>query len=182
MNAPKPSPASAALVEVAKADVAARARIPMSVPRRKLEVPELPGYHLYWFLEENIYLAQQAYYEFVRIDELPIHQFNPATSTGISGSLDMGDKVCIVGNKIGAQGKPEMQYLMKLKIQYWDSDRKQLEELNAAKLGGIFRGERILADEQGKSDASDRGLSYVDRDRTSIAKPLFHRPVRRDRG
>ena len=177
---PKPSPASPAPVELAKTDVAARARIPMSVPRRKFQVPDLPGYHCHWFLEENIYLAQQAFYEFVRIDEMPIHQFNPATSTDVSGSLDMGDKVCIVGNKIGAMGKPEMQYLMKLRIEYWDSDRKKLEELNAAKLGGIFRGESIAAGD--KTDPGDRGLSYVDKDRTSIHKPLFHRPVRRDRG
>jgi hypothetical protein len=177
-----PSPASRSAAEAGKKDAGARVRIPMSVPRRKLQTPELPGYHLHWFLEENVFLAQQAFYEFVKTDELHVNQFNPASALGMSGSADMGTNICIIGNKVGATGKPEMQYLMKLKLEYWDEDARKLEELNAAKLGAIFRGERILAEEQGKVPSEDRGLSYVDKDRTSMHKPLFHRPTRRERG
>ena len=169
------SPASPGPAEAAKS--ASRVRIPMSVPRLKLQVPEIPGYHTHWFMEENIFLAQQAFYEFVKIDEIPVNQFNPATSLGISGSADMGTNVCIVGNKIGALGRPEMQYLMKLKLEYWGEDQKKLEEVNAAKLGQIFKGERIMGEE--KAGAGDRGLSYVDRDRTGMQKPLFQRGPRR---
>ena len=144
---PNPNPTAPA-VEAAPAARAARIRVPMSVPRRKLQTPEIPGYHLHWFLEENVFLAQQAFYEFVEMGELPIAQFNPATSLDVSGSLDLGTKVCIVGNKIGALGKPEMQYLMKLPLEYWSEDQRKLEELNAAKLGQIFKGERILGEEK----------------------------------
>ena len=164
------NPASPSPVEALKADT--RVRVPMSVPRRKLQTPDLPGYHTHWFLEENIFLAQQAFYEFVKIDEMPVNQFGPATGAGMSGSLDMGNNVCVVGNKIGALGKPEMQYLMKLKIEYWNEDQQKLEAINAAKLGPVFRGEQI---------AGEDGLSYVDKDKTSKLA-LYQRPVRRGRG
>src|SRR5580698_9510041 len=63
-----------------------RARVPMSVPLRKLEVPELAGYHLHWIAEANIGRALQAYYEFVEDREVPVNQRSPGTDTEVSGN------------------------------------------------------------------------------------------------
>lgn len=146
-----------------------RKRIPMSVPLRKLEVPELSGYHLHWIKEANISRALQAAYEFVDFDELPVNQRNVGTDTEISGNTDLGSRISISAG-IGADNKPERLVLMKLKEEYWREDRGAIDARNAAVMGSIFRGEKILGAEKDKSD--DEGTRYVDLERT---KALFNR-------
>ena len=171
------TPANRPEVEIVKSDRGAFRRIPMSVPRRKMAVPDIPGYHSHWFLEENVPVAKQGGYDFVKIDEVPVNQFGVATDTSISGSADLGTNICIVGNRYGANGKPVMQYLMKIKEDWWREDQRLLEERNLVTLRAIFKEEKIAGSDQ--ASGQDRGLSYVDRDRTGIQKPLFQRPARK---
>jgi hypothetical protein len=144
-------------------------RVPMSVPVRRLETPEIPGYHSHWFKESNISRALQAWYEFVGFDEVPVNQRNVGTDTMVSGNTDLGSHVSISAG-IDGQGKPERLTLMKLKEEYWLADRAKIDGRNASILGSIFRGEKILGSETDKED--DQGTRYVDRERT---KALFNR-------
>jgi hypothetical protein len=146
-----------------------RVRIPMSVPLRRLEVPEIDGYHCHWIKESNIPRALQAFYEFVNDHEVPINQRGIATDTEMSGSTDLGSRVSISAG-IGADNRPERLYLMKLALQYWDEDRQKIDERNAQKLQGIFRGEVIL--DKGEVDDKTKELRYVNHEHT---KALFNR-------
>jgi hypothetical protein len=135
-------------------------RVPMSVPTRRLEVPEgaCPGYHLYWFLDENIIRAQRAGYEFVDANEVSLNQKNVATDASVSGNLDMGSRVCVYAG-IGRLGKPEYLYLMKLREDWWKKDQKALEQMNQRVLDRIFREKAVVDD--GSTTPSDRSSTYV---------------------
>jgi len=171
------NPSNKSASEASKADRSGFKRIPMSAPRRKMETPDLPGFHLHWMLEENIPQAFQGGYEFVKTNELDINPMGIGSDTTLSGNVDMGTNICIVGNKVGNSGKPDMQYLMKIKLEWWNEDQKSLEDRNIAMLRQMFRGEQIAGSE--KTSGTDQNLRYVDRERTGIAKPLFNRPARK---
>jgi len=148
----------------------ARKRIPMSVPSRKLEVPEIPGYHLHWVKESNIGRALAAAYEFVDYNEVPVNQRNVGMDTTITGNQDLGSRISLAAG-IGANGATEHLFLMKLKEDYWLEDRKQIDSRNAQLLSGIFQGEQIMGSDQDQS--GDQGTRYVDRERTKTS--LFQR-------
>jgi len=135
-------------------------RVPMSVPTRRLEVPEdaCPGYHLHWFLDENIIRAQRAGYEFVDANEVSLNQKNVATDATVSGNIDMGSRVCVYAG-LGQFGKPTYLYLMKLRNEWWEKDQKALEEMNQRILDRIFRDRQVLDD--GSLRPSDRSSTYV---------------------
>jgi hypothetical protein len=148
-------------------------RVPMSVALRRLEVPEIAGYHLHWIKEANVGRALQAAYEFVGFDEVPqVNQRNPGTDTELSGSTDLGSHVSFVAGT-GADGKPERLILMKLLEEYWREDRAQIDGRNAAVMGSIFRGEKILDKDQVSSDVEQ--TRYVDPERTYERRALFSR-------
>lgn len=147
----------------------ARKRIPMSVPYRKLEVPEIAGYHLHWIKSSNIPRALQAFYEFVMNDEVPVNQRNPGMDSTVSGNTDLGAQISIAGG-MDKEGRPERLHLMKLKEEYWREDRQAIDERNAGIMGQIFRGEKILGTERDKPE--DQGTRYVDPERT---RALFNR-------
>lgn len=153
-----------------------RKRIPMSVPRQKLQVADLPGFHLHWALESRIPAYLQAGYEFVNTDEVHLNQQNIGTDSTISGNQDMGTRVKIVAG-VGADGQPEHLVLMKQKLEWYNDDCRQLEQRNAKILEGIFRGEQIMGAETVAS--VDRDQMYVKKDLTSRMRPLFQRPPRK---
>lgn len=148
-----------------------RARVPMSVAMRKLEVPEIPGYHTHWIKTSEIPRAIAAWYEFVDDDEVPINQRNPGVDTEISGNTDLGSRVSIAAG-IGADDKPERLYLMKLKEEYWLKDRLAIDTRNANIMGAIFRGEKIISDSPVGTRRGDNSMDYVDMERT---KAVFSR-------
>jgi hypothetical protein len=150
-----------------------RARVPMSVAMRKLEVPLIDGYHLHWIKESNIPRALAAYYEFVEDQEVPINQRNPGLDTQISGNTDLGARVSIAAG-IGGDGKPERLYLMKLSEEYWLEDRAKIDGRNASMMGQIFRGEKILDKDEVSKDVKE--TRYVDMERTRERRALFSRP------
>lgn len=135
-----------------------RKRIPMSVPQRKLETTEIPGYKLYWFRDENVQRALQAGYEFVQDSEIKVNQLGVGSSKDITGNADMGSQVRVISGT-AADGKAEHLTLMKIRQEWWDEDRKALEERNASVMSAIFRDEQILGSEQVSSE--DRGQRYV---------------------
>src|SRR5450755_2116464 len=93
---PEINPANATPAVAARAE---RKRVPMSVPRQKLAVPEIPGFVCYWHLESNVGAALQAAYEFVKTDEVDLVQTLPANALGVSGNMDMGTNISMMGNK-----------------------------------------------------------------------------------
>ncbi len=130
-----------------------RTRIPMSVPRRKLETSEIKGYHQYWFLHQNVPMAQQAGYEFVGSEEVTLNQQGVATDRAIDGNASLGTRVEIVA------GGGDNLVLMKIKDEWYDADRKAIEERNADILNSIFRDEKVMGSERQSVD--DQSKTYV---------------------
>lgn len=150
-----------------------RVRVPMSLPTQRFQVPEIPGKHLHWFLEERVPRALEGGYEFVHTQDLPVNQRNVATSTEISGSQDLGDRI-----RVSANDSSTGQYhvLMMIKLEWWNEDQAALAERNAGVLGAIFRNEPISAP---MPDGADPSQTYS---KTHlIQKPLFQRGTRKVR-
>src|SRR5258708_34159878 len=141
INPANPPPA----VQARDADT--RKRIPMSVARRKMEAPEIPGYHLHWFLESNVPSALQGGYEFVNTVEIPLNQHGVGTDTTISGNSDLGTQIKIIAG-VGANNLPEYQILMKIREEWWQEDQKAIEDRNVSILSGIFKEERIAGSDK----------------------------------
>ena len=147
----------------------ARTRIPMSVPQRRLETPDLPGFHLHWFIDRNIERAQQAGYEFVKRDELSLNQLGVATDRSVSGNADLGSMVRLVGGA-AEQGGVEHLTLMKIPLDWWLEDQQKLETRNASIMQAIFKDEKVIGSD--RQSAEDRATSYV-------KTALFQRPTRK---
>lgn len=162
------NPANLPAAELAK-EPAVRKRIPMSVPRRKMEAPEIPGFHLHWFLESNVPAAVQGGYDFVNMNEVPLSQQGIGTDTVISGNADLGTQIKVVAG-VGVDGRPEYQILMKIKEEWWQEDQKSIEARNASILSAIFKEEHIAGSE--KVPAEDKDLRYV-------KAALYQRPTRK---
>lgn len=133
----------------------ARRRIPLSVPRRKLEVDPIPGFVLYWFKDSNIPHALDAGYDFVSRDEVLLNQSNEAGSSTQSGNTDLGSRVSVIGDKIGERGVPERLVLMKIREEWWREDRELLDNENARVIQSIFGGQIVAG------DRGDHSTSYV---------------------
>ena len=170
METSKPNVASPA----PKQKTPERKRIPMSVALRKLEVPELPGYHLHWFLESRVPRAIQGGYTLVQDGEVPINQRSVGTDSLISGNGDLGGGVKIVGGTAEGGGA-EYLVLMKIPQEWFDEDQAALRNRHNDTIGSIFKGEEILGSE--KDAEEDEGTRYVNRERTK--KALFSRTPRK---
>lgn len=159
-----------------------RKRVSMAIPTRKLEVPEIPGYWLYWFIDRNVPKAIDAGYEFVDVGEIPLTQHNPGNSKDIDGNMDMGTRVTQIGGK-GENGQPEHLILMKLREEWAAEDRGIRDQRNAKILSAIFKGEDIPGSE-GMS-RQDKQLRYVKQADLQTPSPprnetaLMQRPPRK---
>ena len=162
-----------------------RKRIPMSLPRQKLSVPEIPGYHLHWMLgtPERIAQALEAWYEFVDENEATMENVDIGGDTLKSGNTDLGSRVSRgAGSDIGTDGQPVRLYLMKIKQEYWEEDQKILGESNARvadTLMANFRSGTMVGPDGVTQPANmDTSHRYVDIARTK--EPDFFKPkVRR---
>ncbi len=118
-------------------------RIPMSVPQQNLEVSDIPGYHLHWFLTSNVHRAQRAGYTFVTLEDgVDLNNFDLAGKAEDNGSSDLGSAFSVPAAKGG--DSEERLYLMKLPLEYWAEDQERLEARN----------EQIAAALRGGRDAS----------------------------
>ena len=153
----------------AKPDVRERKRIPMSVPRRKLEVPEKPGFRRHWFLERNVPSAIQGGYDPVQSNDVSLNQHGLGTKSSISGNADLGSGVKVVGGT-GEGGNAEYLVLMEIREEWWKEDHKAIEARNAAIMETIFNKERI---------AGSENLLPEDRSTRYVKTALFQRPTRK---
>jgi len=144
-----------------------RKRIPLSIPRRKLEVPEIPGFRSYWFMDSRVSAAIQGGYDFVLSDEIPTYHGNVAGDNTLSGNTDLGSHVKVIAGNSADSGH---LVLMKIREEWFAEDQKVLEEQNAKTLGAIFRDEKVFGAEQ--QSASDRNTTYV-------KTALLNRPTRK---
>jgi hypothetical protein len=140
--------------------ISERKRIPMSLPRQRLSVREIPGYHMYWMrgTSERISQALNAGYEFVSPDEVNLTNSALAGSATLSGNSDLGSRVSVIaGGEIDADGQPVRLYLMKLAQEYYEADQaiqaRQNDALIETLQAGSIGGER--------GDSRDRGSRYV---------------------
>lgn len=158
---------------------AARKRIPMDIPRRKLEVPELPGKYLYWPLESQVPAFIQAGYDFVHQSELDVSNLDLATDRSTLGNADMGDRIRVFAGTT-TNGNAEFHVLMWLPQELRDEDCKAIEERNSRILESIFLDEKIM-DGDREVSGSDAANRYVKTADAKSATPLFKRPVKKAR-
>lgn len=142
---------------------AERKRIPMSVPVQRLSVPDIPGYHLHWFLgtAERINRALSGGYEFVDEEETTMNDAGLGGTSTRTGNTDLGSRVSVISGQQVTNGQPVRLILMKLRQELFEEDQLLVEERNDQVVQSLFRGTQGA----GGHDASHR---YVDRDRTNI--------------
>lgn len=146
---------------------AERKRIPMAVPVQRLEAPEIPGYHLHWFLgtSERLQRALDAGYEFVDSKEMKINNVSLGGDSAQSGNTDMGSRVSVVsGQEVGRDGQPTRLILMKIKLDWYEEDQKLVDQRNAQVADALTAG-AIGAEKDRAGDSQHR---YVDKSRTVI--------------
>lgn len=144
---------------VVKAEnAAARKRIPMSTPQLKLQVPEIPGYHLHWFVNHRIARALQGGYEFVDDKEVSLNNRGVASDTTLTGNADLGSRVRVVTG-VGTGGQPEYLTLMKVKEEFWLEDQKAHQARNREISDAIYKSKEGLATSEDRT--GDRSLKYT---------------------
>lgn len=124
-----------------------RKRLPVSNGRRKLEVPQIPGFNLYWFLERNVQAALEGGYEFVESTETVLNQHGLANASETSGNTDLGSRV-----SVGTRGPDggERLYLMKIRLEWFNEDQLAIHQRNKAILQSIFQDEHIFDPDLGQ--------------------------------
>lgn len=120
-----------------------RGRIPLSTPRMKLEVPEIPGYVCQWFLDTpgRIMQARQAGYEFVSPDEIALNPGSLAGSHMEDGNTSLSGSQITYHGSVGDDGKAQKLYLLKQKREFYDLDQAETAKRNegvAASLRGGY--------------------------------------------
>lgn len=145
-------------------------RVSMSTQQQRLKVADIPGYRLYWFKEENIPAAMDAYYEFVKRDELTTNPVGIGQNAMDSGNTDMGSNVSLVAGQ-NAAGAPARLVLMKLKEEYFREDQLMVAQRNAIPMEAIFGDEAKMFDKAGNIREADP-LTY-----RKVA--LLNKPVRK---
>jgi hypothetical protein len=114
------SKANPAEVPARRADTA---RVSMSLPYRKLEVPAIPGFVCYWFkgTPDRLARAQQAGYTFVERDEIGLAASGVANDAASDGNTDMGSRVSV---SAGDNSEGLRLYLMKIPQELFDEDQR----------------------------------------------------------
>jgi hypothetical protein len=159
-----------------------RKRVPMTLPQLKLEVPDIPGYHLHWMrgTPQRLAAADRAGYEFVHPDEVEVNNLALGGDASKTGNTDMGSRVSIVeGSETDSGGQAVRLYLMKQKMEWYLADQKILQDRNDAiadTLTANYRSGQIGGRAEGER-AEDVAARYVDPRRTKIPE-LFRRKVR----
>jgi len=140
-----------------------RKRIPMSVPKAKLAVPDISGYHCHWINDYagRIMQAHQGGYEFVSEDEAMINNFSLGTASDLSGNTDMGSRVSVVVGK-NEDGTALRAYLMKIRNEWFAEDQAVAQERVDAVDQQIKRGRVGSEADKNKSDTANRYVRTAD--------------------
>lgn len=158
-----------------------RRRIPISVPQRKLEVPEIPGYKLRWFrgTPQRLAQAERAGFEFVSPEEIQLNDLSLGGDATRSGNTDMGTRVSIVeGSEVDGGGNAVRLYLMKQREELWKEDEAIGQERNdsvAEALTAAYRQGTVGGQAPGEQSV-DAQSRYVDTKRTRMPD-LFRKKI-----
>lgn len=163
-----------------------RARIPLSVPQRKLEVPNIPGYWLRWIrgTSQRLGQAQRAGFEFVQPDEVELNDVSFGGDATKAGNSDMGSHVSVIeGSEVDGTGQAIRMFLMKQKMEYYIEDSNIIQDRNdsvADALTGQLREGQIGVRAPGSpaEDTADINARYVDKARSKMPE-LFRRKTPR---
>lgn len=131
-----------------------RKRIPMSAPTQRLSVPEIPGFHLHWFIgaPDRIQRALQGGYQFVEQIEVGLFDRDLAGGMGPSGGTDLGTRVSVIaGGTAENSNEAQRLYLMKLPDDLWAEDQAALAKINE-NLAQAIRGDGIAPAGQDNSN------------------------------
>jgi hypothetical protein len=141
---------------------AERKRIPMSIPKAKLAVPEIEGYHLHWINDYAGRVAQavQGGYDFVTEEEGMVNSFSLGTASDLSGNTDLGSRVSVVVGK-NEDGSPLRAYLMKIRNEWFTEDQAVGQDRVNAVDQQIRRGQ-VGAEKDGASDRANRYVRTAD--------------------
>jgi len=160
-------------------------RVPMNTARQRLQTREIEGYRLYWFKEENVPAALDAYYEFVSPHEVHLNQLTVSNSAVQPGGTDMGSRMSLIADKTDA-GLPVRAYLMKIKLEYFKQDQEDFAKRNGTVLEAMFGNEvsgDVSVDDTGRIVVKQHDpLVYIDRDRTGIMNKKTRKLARLGRG
>ena len=156
-----------------------RKRIPLSVPQRKLEAPDIPGYHLRWIrgTPQRIQQAERAGFEFVEQDEVELNNLSLGGDATRTGNSDMGSRVSVTEGGAGDDGQALRMYLMKQKMEYYLEDSEIVQKRNdgiADTLTAGYRQGTIGAGAASGETAEDVQQRYVDKSRSKVPE-LFRR-------
>ena len=156
-------------------------RIPLSVPQRKLEVPDIPGYYLRWFrgTAQRLAQAERAGFDYVTPDEIQLNNVTLGGDARKDGNTDLGSRVSVVeGSEVDGGGQAVRLYLMKQKMEHFKEDQAIIQDRNdqiADALTANFKQGTIGGRDQGET-AEDSKQRYVDPRRTRVPD-LFKRKV-----
>jgi len=150
-------------------------RVPMSAPVQRLQVEPIDGFHLHWFAESRVERAKQAGYELVHKGEVSVNSRQIGSPKSLGGSTDLGDCVSIVGGEV-ANGTVERLVLMKLKQEWWEEDKKLLDQRNAQIMGSIFEGEAVGGKDGNTAPLPDHAYAG---NRSMNIKPVLNRGIKR---
>ena len=120
--------------------------IPMGMTELQLAVPEIPGFHLYWFADRpgRIARAQRQGWVFVMDDEVEVMNFKTvAGSVAESGNADLGGRVSLYGGT-NDQGQAFNLYLMKIPEEKW-TELEAFREAQADRTIAALRGGQAQA-------------------------------------
>ena len=160
-----------------------RQRIPLSVPQRKLEVPEIPGFKLRWFrgTPQRLAQAERAGFVFVRPEEVQLNNVVIGGDATKSGNSDMGDRVSVIeGGETDGSGNAVSLYLMKQSEEHWREDQDIIEKRNdsvADALTAAYQQGQVGGISPGET-SQDAQLRYVDPKRSRVPE-LFKRKNRK---
>src|SRR5512135_578540 len=118
-------------------------RIPLGVPRKKLEAKPIEGYHLHWVNDYpgRVIEALAGGYQFVEYSETEINDFVTP------GNSDLGTRVKRQVGK-NENGDALFAYLMKIEENLWKQDQEELQQRNNKVDEAIRRGDLNPVDNQ----------------------------------
>lgn len=169
-----PPPPKAQFSRIEEFEMGTRKRVPMTLPKSRLSVPDIPGYHLYWFADRQgggrLIQAMNAGYEFVEQTEVLLQEFGLGNDVSQNRNDDLGSRISIIGGA-GEGGAVERLYLMKQRQEWWEEDQKALEGRNQSIMDTIKR-TGIKSDGEKPVDAQNRYVKTADIRQTIGRKPV----------
>lgn len=154
-------------------DVETRKRIPLSVPQRKLEVPEIPGFHLRWFrgTPQRLAQAERAGFIFVSPEEIELNSVALGGDASHNGNTDLGSRVSVIeGSEVDGGGNAIRMYLMKQSLEHYKEDKALNDQRNDSIAETLTAGYRTgqLGGRVAGESAEDAQQRYVDPRRTRL--------------